>query len=335
MMTLRTSSVSLTPQERKSILERSTVSMDPPLPVYFFNVVSGLRDKSAKGYPVKKVLSRRLDFVSLSLYSRKLLLVLWKTILSCCGGFRDLERVKKVSRELAGLSPVPEEGACWTNVLSLVNTFRGAAVPIKSSPVDMEAFHGEVTVKYPTFSPPNPGPTLPVASLLEQPSPVAALPSMSKLAEAYNPIPVRHHYHHDEHDSQPAPLNLSHSLQGSSQLQSGYRPIPQPATPAPSPPPAAPKPKKQQYQTDPTRPFLFPFTRTRGRDGDMMLVPFAIKEAEKLYGKHMYVSLALWQMWRTREEYIHSESGLEHLSGTDDVSEALSKVKLSVSGRPL
>ena len=31
------------------------VSMDPPLPVYFFNVVSGLRDKSAKGYPVKKV----------------------------------------------------------------------------------------------------------------------------------------------------------------------------------------------------------------------------------------------------------------------------------------
>jgi len=59
----------------------------------------------------------------------------------------------------------------------------------------------------------------------------------------------------------------------------------------------------------------------------MMLVPFAIKEAEKLYSKHMYVSLALWQMWRTREEYIHSESGLEHLSGTDDVSEALSKWK--------
>lgn len=28
--------------------------MDPPLPVYLFNVVSCLRDKSAKGYPVKK-----------------------------------------------------------------------------------------------------------------------------------------------------------------------------------------------------------------------------------------------------------------------------------------
>jgi len=196
----------------------------------------------------------------------------------------------------------------------------------------MEAFHEEATVKYPTFSPPNPGPSVPVASILEQPIPVAAHPPISKLAEAYSPIPVRHHYHHDEHDSQPAPLNLSHGLHGSSQIQSGYRPIPQPATPAPSPP-AAPKPKKQQYQTDPSRPFLFPFSRSRGRDGDMMLVPFAIKEAENLYGKHMYVSLALWQMWRTREDYIHSESGLEHLSGTDDVTEALNKMKLSVSER--
>jgi len=36
-------------------LMRSVVSMDPPLPVYLFNVVSALRDKSAKGYPIKKV----------------------------------------------------------------------------------------------------------------------------------------------------------------------------------------------------------------------------------------------------------------------------------------
>jgi hypothetical protein len=31
------------------------VSLEPPLPVYLFNVVAGLRDKSAKGYPIKKV----------------------------------------------------------------------------------------------------------------------------------------------------------------------------------------------------------------------------------------------------------------------------------------
>jgi hypothetical protein len=38
-----------------NILNAKAVSLDPPLPVYLFNVVSGLRDKSAKGYPIKKV----------------------------------------------------------------------------------------------------------------------------------------------------------------------------------------------------------------------------------------------------------------------------------------
>jgi N1221-like protein len=40
--------------------------MDPPLPVYFFNVVSALRDKSAKGYPVKKVLMLSVGFIHCS-----------------------------------------------------------------------------------------------------------------------------------------------------------------------------------------------------------------------------------------------------------------------------
>jgi hypothetical protein len=31
------------------------VSLDPPLPVYLFNVIANLRDKTAKGYPIKKV----------------------------------------------------------------------------------------------------------------------------------------------------------------------------------------------------------------------------------------------------------------------------------------
>jgi hypothetical protein len=105
---------------RASSLEYFTVSMDPPLPVYFFNVVSGLRDKSAKGYPVKKVLGPFCLFHVL--ISSKLLLVLWKSLLSCCGGFRDLERVKKVSRELAGLVPVTEEGTCRVRVLFMIIT---------------------------------------------------------------------------------------------------------------------------------------------------------------------------------------------------------------------
>ncbi|KAI0068880.1 hypothetical protein BV25DRAFT_1925031 [Artomyces pyxidatus] len=260
------------------------MSLEPPLPVYFFNVVSGLREKSAKGYPVKK-----------------LLLVLWKTILSCCGGIRDLDRVKKLSRELAGLSPFPDEAA-----------------PIKSSPLDIEAFHQEISVKYPTFS--VPGPT----STEAQPAQSVAPVPTSKLAEAYSPIPVRHHYHHDEPDPQHPGHNISHSFQGS-QMHGGYRGVPQPATPAPTPPPS-PKPKKQQYQTDPSRPFLFPFSRKRGRGGDMMLVPYAIEEAEHLYSKHMYISLALWQMWRTRDECMSAESGLEHLPGMEGVTDSVNRM---------
>ena len=45
----------------------------------------------------------------------QLLLVLWKTILSCCGGIRDLARVKKLSRELAGLSSTPDDGMTFSN----------------------------------------------------------------------------------------------------------------------------------------------------------------------------------------------------------------------------
>jgi Domain of unknown function (DUF3402) len=98
-----------------------------------------------------------------------------------------------------------------------------------------------------------------------------------------------------------------------------FRPGPQPATPAPSPPPS-PKPKKQQYQTDQNRPFLFPFSRSRfGKDA--RLVPFAIDEADKLYNKHMYVSLSLWQMWRIREECMSVESGLEFMPGSESLSD--------------
>ncbi|KAH9938243.1 uncharacterized protein B0H18DRAFT_966229 [Fomitopsis serialis] len=246
-----------------------------------FNVVAGLRDKSAKGYPVKK-----------------LLLVLWKTLLTCCGGIRELARVKNLARELAGLPSVPDE-----------------AIPIKASPLDIEAFRSEITVKYPTFTPP-PAP-VPVAAPI--PVPVSTL----KLAQAYSPIPVRHHYDHDDTESQQSGMASNvpgHPFQQIQQSNSGFRQMPQSATPAPSPPPS-PKPKKQQFQTDQNRPFLFPFSRSQMRYNGSRLVPFAIDEADKLYTKHMYVSLSLWQMWRTREECMTSESGLERMPGSEPLSE--------------
>ncbi|KAH7916133.1 hypothetical protein BJ138DRAFT_688321 [Hygrophoropsis aurantiaca] len=255
------------------------MSMDPPLPVYLFNVVSGLRDKSAKGYPIKK-----------------LLLVLWKTLLACCGGIRELARVKQLSRELASLPDTNDE-----------------AVDIKCSPFDIETFRQETSVKYPTFTAPQTQP---------RPDVNAAKPTLSlpthKLAQAYSPIPVRHHYHHDDSDLQHHGLQNTLNqpfLQQQPGPNNGYR-NPQPATPAPTPPPS-PKPKKQQYQTDQSRPFLFPFSRkSRFGDKSAKLVPFAIDEADMLYNRHMYISLSLWQMWRTREECMTAESGLDYMPGS-------------------
>lgn len=186
---------------------------------------------------------------------------------------------------------------------------------IKATPLDIEAFRQETSVKYPTFAPPNqplPLQMTPPDSLPSKPNP----PLFTlRLAQAYSPIPIRHHYHHDDSDSAHPGLPSGHHTHFSQHHPSGYRPNPQPATPAPSPPPS-PKAKKQQYQTDQTRPFLFPFSRTRlGRGAK--LVPFAIDEADRLYSKHMYVSLSLWQMWRTREDCMTAESGLEHLPGSE------------------
>jgi hypothetical protein len=87
------------------------------------------------------------------------------------------------------------------------------------------------------------------------------------------------------------------------------------ATPAPTPPPS-PKPKKQQYQTDQTKPFVFPFSPEAYISKRM--VPYAIDEADELYEKHLYVSLALFQIWRTREDYLLDESGLEAFPGESE-----------------
>jgi hypothetical protein len=62
--------------------------MSPPLPLILFNIVSGLRDRLPKGYPVKK-----------------LLLLQWKTLLACLGGMKEVNKAKALSRELAGLAP--------------------------------------------------------------------------------------------------------------------------------------------------------------------------------------------------------------------------------------
>lgn len=184
---------------------------------------------------------------------------------------------------------------------------------IKASPFDIEQFRQETSNKYPTFSPAQP----PAESVpIKAPTPAAPT---AKLAQAYSPIPIRHHYHHDIPDPhtglpQSMPQHF-YSQQQQQQQQQHFRGIPQPATPAPSPPLGGPKQKKEKYQTDQTRPFLFPFSPGTYRNG--RLIPFAIDEADNLYSRHMHISLSLVQMWRTREDCMTFESGLEHMPGAE------------------
>lgn len=182
----------------------------------------------------------------------------------------------------------------------------------------METFRHETTIKYPTFAAPKPPPAATDTTVAKPPPPVPT----AKLSQAYSPIPVRHHYHHDvsEDDSQS-----SHSFR--SQSNSQYRGNPQPPTPAPSPPPS-PKPKKKAYETDQSRPFLFPFSQSSRVGKDGKLIPFAIGEADMLYSRHMHVSLALMQMWRTREDCMTFESGLEHMPGSEGEFESSTFVKV-------
>lgn len=173
----------------------------------------------------------------------------------------------------------------------------------KTSPSDIRKFREETAVKYPTFAPKTFTDGVAI--------------SAEKLAEALTPIPVRPHYHAPPSSSLveenftsfiprfsdfPSSF-LSPSGGSSSQHPNGALP----ATPAPSPPPS-PKPKKQMWQTDPARPFVFPFSRSA--HGVDTMVPYAIDEADKLYKQHAHVSLGLYQLWKEREEFLKEEIGL-------------------------
>jgi len=60
------------------------------------DMVAGLKDRMVpKGYPVKKVL-----------------LLLWKTLLACLGGMSEAAKAKALSRQLAGLGPERKGTGC-------------------------------------------------------------------------------------------------------------------------------------------------------------------------------------------------------------------------------
>ncbi|KAG9092878.1 Factor arrest protein 11 [Ceratobasidium sp. UAMH 11750] len=169
--------------------------------------------------------------------------------------------------------------------------------PIKSTPIDFSTFRHESAVKYPTFVPAPPGSDKDV--------------TIERLSTALSPIPVRPPYHQSSSDHNQ-PNYPGHPMHDPMQMNMGTGMGV--GTPAPSPPPHMqnpnmgmpnPKQKKLQFQTDQTRPFVFPFSRATGT------VPVSVEEAERLYKKHMHISLALWQMWEVREACWREESGVD------------------------
>lgn len=94
------------------------MTLDPPIPVYFFDVIASLREKSIRGFPVKK-----------------LILLTWKSLLASIGGYKDHIRCKEGVRTREGLSPK-------------TNFARKAPV----SPLDMRQFQMELMAKYPTLA---------------------------------------------------------------------------------------------------------------------------------------------------------------------------------------
>ncbi|KAG0144411.1 hypothetical protein CROQUDRAFT_660084 [Cronartium quercuum f. sp. fusiforme G11] len=255
------------------------MGLDPPLPIYMFGLVAGLREKNAKGYPVKK-----------------LLLLLWKSMLATLGGMRDVDRVKCMVRTIESLPP---------DNLTPASSF-------KVSPMDFHTFRKEIVAKYPTY----------VSSDVSE-------MCLGRIAAAAAPTPIRPNtmYH---------PANSSIPHDPSVHTKAHYNHNLQPGTPAPTPPPSPQqKPKKQQFQTDQTRPFVLPFSPANAKltsSGHPSLVPRSIDEAGELYRSHLRISTELWQTWKVREEFMADESGLARVEAAADAKSAKHKDRDPVQG---
>lgn len=233
----------------------------------------------------------------------QLLLLLWKSLLACLGGNKDIKRVKRLVRKIEGLPKdiVDDSRKCYSRMNRVGGRmiWESTDVSMKTGPLDFATFKGEILSKYPTYEPPN------------IVAPIPQIP-LDRIVAAAASAPLRQSY-------QLRTAAHGSNGQDGAASGSGLPPAPMTATPAPSPPPSPPpmKPKKQQYQTDQTKPFVLPFSRANVGGGHYsmikgkgkMTVPYSIDEAGKLYQKNFRISTELWQTWKLREEYLADETG--------------------------
>ncbi|WFD44086.1 Factor arrest protein 11 [Malassezia psittaci] len=124
-------------------LSEALMALDPPLTEFLFQLVANLREKSIKGFPVKK-----------------LVLVLWKSLLATLGGNDVLREVKIRRRQQEGLD---------------MRTKQQLRDP--TAPEDVRQFRAGLMAKYPT--------------LLYSPA-MKQLQKAEDLAMATQPLPTRH-----------------------------------------------------------------------------------------------------------------------------------------------
>lgn len=133
-------------------LSEALMALDPPLPVFLFRLVANLREKSIKGFPVKK-----------------LVLLLWKSVLATLGGASAIDSAKARTRQKEGLGARSKD-----------------AMRSPTTPDDIRQFSAELAAKYPTLL---------HAGALQR------LHAAEELAMATQPLPARHA--HDEHAAPP------------------------------------------------------------------------------------------------------------------------------------
>ncbi|TIC58308.1 hypothetical protein E3Q05_00887 [Wallemia mellicola] len=229
------------------------MNLEPSLPTYLFTLLSGLRDKTAKGYPVKK-----------------LLLLLWKTLLVVFGGWEDIDCLKDISYELFKCNLAVKDD----------NTI------LKSNPLDLQQFYSQTSLKYPTYRPKQQSLPLNGLTLASAPAPLKTSAPNQDIPSAFSV-------------SGPTVSGGSTSTINTSAPGNGI-----PGTPLPTPPPSpaynGPKLKKTQFQTDQTKPFIFPFSESTST------VPTSIDEAGRLFAAHMHVPISLWQTHQIRKDFVRS-----------------------------
>lgn len=107
--------------QRGDLLRDTLMALEPPLPVFTIELTASLREKSIRGFPVKK-----------------LILILWKSILGSLGGFDDIAHCKQSTRIREGL-PLADK-----------STLR-----VASRPEDLHHVLEEISLKYPTLTQPH------------------------------------------------------------------------------------------------------------------------------------------------------------------------------------